>query len=98
MLPAAGGDSPKFKLHSVDIFCIIVRFSPKVSLSLRLAFFPLVFFFFSSWGDSPKLLNVAAWQLLNQLGSKILLRFLFVLGRRQAGFDCPYIWHSPIPV
>jgi hypothetical protein len=23
--------------------------------------------------DSPKLLNVAAWQLLNQLGSKILL-------------------------
>jgi hypothetical protein len=46
----------------------------------------------------PKLLNVAAWQLLNQLGSEILLRFSFVLGRRKAGFDCPDIWHSPIPV
>jgi hypothetical protein len=44
--------------------------------------------------DSPKLLNVAAWQ---KLGSKILLRFPLVLGRREAGFDCPDIWHSPIP-
>jgi hypothetical protein len=41
------------------------------------------------------LLNVAAWQLLNQFGSKILLRFLFVQGRRKAEFDCPDIWHSP---
>jgi hypothetical protein len=49
-------------------------------------------------GDSPKLLNVAAWQLLNQLGSEILLQFPFVLGRRKAGFDCPNIWHSPISV
>jgi hypothetical protein len=48
------------------------------------------------WGDSPKLLNVAAWQLLNQLGSKILFGFIFVLGRRKAVFDCPNIWHSPI--
>jgi hypothetical protein len=48
--------------------------------------------------DSPKLINVAVWQLLNQLGSKILHRFLFVMGRRKAGFDCPDIWHSPIPV
>jgi hypothetical protein len=43
--------------------------------------------------DSPKLHNVT-----NQLGSKILLRFPFVLGRREAGFDCPNIWHSPISV
>jgi hypothetical protein len=48
--------------------------------------------------DSPKLLNVAAWQLHNQLGSEILLRFPFVVGSRGAGFDCPDIWHSPIPV
>jgi hypothetical protein len=48
--------------------------------------------------DSPKLLNVAAWQLLNQLGSEILLRFPFVLGRRKTGFYYPNIWHSPIPV
>jgi hypothetical protein len=48
--------------------------------------------------DSPKLLNVAAWQLLNQLGSKILLQFHFVMCRREAGFICPDIWHSPIPV
>jgi hypothetical protein len=41
--------------------------------------------------------RVVAWQLLNQLGSEILLRFPFVLGRREAGFDCPDIWHSPIP-
>jgi hypothetical protein len=45
-------------------------------------------------GDSPKLLNVAAWQS----GSEILLRFPFVLGRCKAGFDCPNIWPSPIPV
>jgi hypothetical protein len=44
------------------------------------------------------LLNVAVWKLLNQLVSKILLRFPFVIGRRNAGFDCPDIWHSPIPV
>jgi hypothetical protein len=44
------------------------------------------------------LLIVAAWQLLNQLGSDILLRFLFVLGRREAGIDCPDIWHSLISV
>jgi hypothetical protein len=43
-----------------------------------------------------KLLNVVAWQLLKQLGSKVLLRFPFVLGRHKAGFDCPNIWHSPI--
>jgi hypothetical protein len=48
--------------------------------------------------DSPKLLIVAAWQLLSQLGSKILLQFLFVLGWRKEGFDCPDIWHSPISV
>jgi hypothetical protein len=48
--------------------------------------------------DSPKLLNIAAWQLLNQLVSKILLRFTFVLSRRGAGFDRPDIWHSSIPV
>jgi hypothetical protein len=48
--------------------------------------------------DSPKLLNLAAWQLLNQLGSKILLQFPLVLGRREEGFDCPDIWHSPIRV
>jgi hypothetical protein len=40
------------------------------------------------WGrDSAKMLNVAAWPLLNF--SEILLRFPFVLGRRNAGFDCP---------
>jgi hypothetical protein len=44
------------------------------------------------------MLNVAAWQLPDQLGSKILLRFPFVMGGREAGFDCPYIWHSPISV
>jgi hypothetical protein len=48
--------------------------------------------------DSLKLLNVAAWQLLNQLGSEILLRFPLVLGRHGSGFDCPDIWHSPISV
>jgi hypothetical protein len=47
--------------------------------------------------DSPKLPNVAAWQLLNQLGSKILLQFPFVLARRKEGFCCPNIWHLPIP-
>jgi hypothetical protein len=36
--------------------------------------------------------------LLNQLGSKILLRFLFVLVKREAGFDCSSIWYSPIHV
>jgi hypothetical protein len=41
-------------------------------------------------------IQIAAWQLLNQLGSEILLRFPFVLGRREAEFDCPDIWHSPI--
>jgi hypothetical protein len=49
-------------------------------------------------GDSQKLPNVAAWQLLSHSGSEILLRFHFVLGRREAGFDCPDIWHSPIPL
>jgi hypothetical protein len=44
--------------------------------------------------DSPKLLNVAAWQL----GSEILLRFPFVLVRCKAEFDCPDIWNLPIPV
>jgi hypothetical protein len=44
------------------------------------------------------LLNSTAWQLLNQLGSKILLPFPFVMGRRKAGFDCPDILHSPISV
>jgi hypothetical protein len=44
--------------------------------------------------DSPKLINVAAWQLLNQLTAPIP----FVLGRREVGFDYPDIWHSPIPV
>jgi hypothetical protein len=44
------------------------------------------------------LLNVAARQLLNQLGSEILLRCPFVLGGRKAEFDCPDIWHSPISV
>jgi hypothetical protein len=44
------------------------------------------------------LLNVAAWQLLNQLGSEILFQFHFVLGRRETGFGCPNIWHSLIPV
>jgi hypothetical protein len=47
-------------------------------------------------GDSAKLLIVAAWQLLNQLGSEILLRFPLVLGRGKAEVDCPDIWHSPI--
>jgi hypothetical protein len=41
---------------------------------------------------------VAAWQLLNQLGSQILLRFPFVLGWCKAGFDCPNILHSSISV
>jgi hypothetical protein len=41
--------------------------------------------------DSPKLLNAAAWQLLNQLGSKILLNVPFVLRRHEAEFDCPDI-------
>jgi hypothetical protein len=36
--------------------------------------------------------------LLNQSGSEILLRFPFVIDTRKAGFDCPDIWHSPIPV
>jgi hypothetical protein len=49
-----------------------------------------------SAGDSPKLLDVALWQLLHQLGSKILHRFPFVIGRREAGFDCPNISYSPI--
>jgi hypothetical protein len=48
--------------------------------------------------DSLKLLDLAAWQLLNQLSSEILFQFPFVLGRHEAGFDCPDIWHSPIPV
>jgi hypothetical protein len=30
--------------------------------------------------------------LLNQFGSEILLRVLFVLGRREAGFHCPEIF------
>jgi hypothetical protein len=46
----------------------------------------------------PNLLYVAAWQLLNQLDSKILLQLAFVLGRRRAGFVCPDIWYSSIPV
>jgi hypothetical protein len=37
-----------------------------------------------------------ATPLLKQLGSEILLRFPFVLGRRKAGFDCPDIWLLPI--
>jgi hypothetical protein len=49
-------------------------------------------------GDSPKLLNVAACQLLNQLASEILLQFPFVLGKREADFDGPDIWHLPIPL
>jgi hypothetical protein len=49
-------------------------------------------------GDSPKLLNIAAWQLLNQLGSEILLQISFVPSRREAGFGYPDIWHSPIIV
>jgi hypothetical protein len=44
----------------------------------------------SKRGDSPK--------LLNQFGSEILLRFPFVMGWREAGFDCPNICHLPIPV
>jgi hypothetical protein len=40
--------------------------------------------------------KIAAQHLLNQFGSEILLRFPFVLGRREAGFHCPEIWHSPI--
>jgi hypothetical protein len=44
------------------------------------------------------LLNVAARQLLNQIGSKILQRFPFVMGRSKAGFDCPDSWHLSIPV
>jgi hypothetical protein len=48
--------------------------------------------------DAPKLPYAAAWQLLNQLGSKILLRFPFVLGRREVGFDCPNDWQSLISV
>jgi hypothetical protein len=36
--------------------------------------------------------------IVNQFGSEILLRFPFVLGRREAGFDCPDIWHSLISV
>jgi hypothetical protein len=52
-----------------------------------------------TWGgDSPKLLDFAALQLLNQLGSKILLQFPFVLGWREAGFDCPDIWLTSISV
>jgi hypothetical protein len=35
---------------------------------------------------------------LNQLGSKILLRFPFELGRRKAGFDYPDIRYLTIPV
>jgi hypothetical protein len=54
--------------------------------------------FIALGGDSPKLLHVAVWQLLNQLGSEILIQFPFVIGRRKAGFDCLDIWHSPIPV
>jgi hypothetical protein len=42
-------------------------------------------------------LSVAAWLLLNQLGSEILLQFPYVISRREAGFDYPDIWHSPIP-
>jgi hypothetical protein len=49
-------------------------------------------------GDSPKLVNVAAWQLLNQLDSEILIQFPIVLVRHEAGFDCPNICHLSIPV
>jgi hypothetical protein len=42
--------------------------------------------------------NVTAWQLHCRLSSEILLRFFFLLGRCEAGFDCPDIWHSPIPM
>jgi hypothetical protein len=54
--------------------------------------------FFAQEKNSPKLLNVAAWQLLNQLGSKILLGLPFVLGRHEEGFHCPDIWPSSISV
>jgi hypothetical protein len=49
-------------------------------------------------GDLPKLLNVAAWQLINQLVSEILLQFSFVLGRHKARFDCPNIWDTLLSV
>jgi hypothetical protein len=58
----------------------------------------LIFFICSIGNIHPKLLNVAAWQLPNQLGSKILLRHPFVLGRREAGVHCHNILHSPISV
>jgi hypothetical protein len=44
------------------------------------------------------LLSIPACQLLNQLGSEILLKIPFVLGRRKARFDGPDIWHLPFPV
>ena len=47
-------------------------------------------------GIHQKLLNIAVWQLLNQLGSEILPRFPFALCRRVAGFDCLEILYSPI--
>jgi hypothetical protein len=37
-------------------------------------------------------IKIAALHLLNQFGSEILLRVLFVLGRREAGFHCPEIF------
>jgi hypothetical protein len=44
------------------------------------------------WGrDSPKLFNVAAWQLFNLISSKILLRLSFVLNGREVEFDCPVL-------
>jgi hypothetical protein len=46
--------------------------------------------------DSPKLLYVAAWQLINQFGSKILLQFPFVLVWRKKGFDSPDIWQISV--
>jgi hypothetical protein len=74
----------------------VARWPSRRELEFRLQF---LWFWLRNYGDfHPKLLNVAVWQLLNQLGSKILLRFPFVIGRREAGFDCTDIWHSPIPV
>jgi hypothetical protein len=70
-------------------------------LSLQLAYYVFINIFpraVDLGGESPKLLSVAAWQLLNQLVSEILLRFPFVMGRHKAGLYCPNIWHSPIPV
>jgi hypothetical protein len=41
-----------------------------------------------TWG---RIHQNAAWQLLNQLGDKVLLGFPFVPCRRDAGFDYPDI-------